>query len=615
MDLEQRLRKSLVAPDPGAVFTARVMARVGRGRRRTGIMLAGTVLAVGAAAATLVWRMTTVSAPPVAASMPTVVEPEPVVAAPVVQATPEVIEAEVVVPQPAAPTQASSRYSVLLMPLRHEALELNLRGPVEAFHAAMLEELRKVPGLALQVQGGPVPGPGGQADYVLSIASLATVVSPIGGVMVRSTDGSLRCAENGGPAMACDNPLGIRSVSGISIDMDYGVDGVTSTFTTAGARGAEGVVWVEMNVESVHSAGTRYTWAMGAVEPTDQRHCDGENRMRPECLTPAQLAARQVETLRLQIFPPDPAFHQRVLAQLGSPGQDPAAGMRFQELMMGIVRGNGSGLDPDTLRALTKYLAGQPAGTRASAWNTLRQLSHPALVAPLLESLRNDPDRQVRLSALASLLASHSADPLVRRAFEEVDQDGSDPVVRAAVRRALYGPAQWRADLLAALDNTELAYDERLAPLLVNISSGTAQQDIEMSRVRQSVLREQQVLQPLIALIREHLHDAAQAPATSSALGSLAEVDDPAVFDFFLQLAREESLPPLVSMQVGSWAMNHQNDPRVRGILPQVDSVLPSILLRRMGEVTGSDAPGQDNVVPLQGSGSGAIITVTPPAQ
>ena len=63
MDLEQRLRESLVAPDPGAVFTARVMARVGRGRgrRRTGVILIGTVLAVGAAAATLVWRMSTCS--------------------------------------------------------------------------------------------------------------------------------------------------------------------------------------------------------------------------------------------------------------------------------------------------------------------------------------------------------------------------------------------------------------------------------------------------------------------------------------------------------------------------------------------------------------------------
>jgi hypothetical protein len=59
MDFEQRLRASLVAPNPGAVFTARVMARVGRGSvlRRKGFIVIGTVLAVGAAAAMLTWRM------------------------------------------------------------------------------------------------------------------------------------------------------------------------------------------------------------------------------------------------------------------------------------------------------------------------------------------------------------------------------------------------------------------------------------------------------------------------------------------------------------------------------------------------------------------------------
>lgn len=62
MDLEQRLRASLVAPNPGAVFTARVMARVGRGaaRRRSAVVLISALLALGAAAAMLVWRVPTV---------------------------------------------------------------------------------------------------------------------------------------------------------------------------------------------------------------------------------------------------------------------------------------------------------------------------------------------------------------------------------------------------------------------------------------------------------------------------------------------------------------------------------------------------------------------------
>lgn len=93
MDLEQRLRASLVAPNPGAVFTARVMGRIGRGaaHRRGAFILISALLTLGAAAAILVWRMPTVQPEQVASaavSVPeskSVFEPDPVVEAPVTQ--------------------------------------------------------------------------------------------------------------------------------------------------------------------------------------------------------------------------------------------------------------------------------------------------------------------------------------------------------------------------------------------------------------------------------------------------------------------------------------------------------------------------------------------------
>ena len=107
-----------------------------------------------------------------------------------------------VAPEAAPPQDISPRYSVLVMPLRQQAQNVARRGAVEALYAAMLDELRKVPGLRLQVLGNPQPG-GGQADYVLTITSLATAVSQSGGVVMRATDGSARCTENGGPEMFC----------------------------------------------------------------------------------------------------------------------------------------------------------------------------------------------------------------------------------------------------------------------------------------------------------------------------------------------------------------------------------------------------------------------------
>jgi hypothetical protein len=239
----------------------------------------------------------------------------------------------------------------------------------------------------------------------------------------------------------------------------------------------------------------------------------------------------------------------------------------------------------------------------------LRRASHPALVAPLVDSLRHDSDRQVRLAALASLTTNFSADPLVRSALEAIEREDADPILRATVRRALYGPAQWRDDVVAALADTAPPYEARLAPLIANTTAGSSQQEFEMSRVRQAALREQQILGPLVTLIREHVRESSHAQETANALDLVSSVDDPAVFGLFLQLAQEGALPVPVTGPVGSWVTNHQDDPRVREILPQVVPMVPSELLERMREISGKPGEGSTTF------GSGAIITVVPTPQ
>ena len=398
--------------------------------------------------------------------------------------------------------------------------------------------------------------------------------------------------------------------------MDYSTDGGLSTFTSSGSASPASVIWVEMKVESTQSAAALYTLPMSAEGAPEQQRCKiAGGVLPPDCMTPAQLAASQVETLRLQVFPPDAALQQRVLARLGNASQDPAAQMALQDLLQGLARGGGSRLDAETIKVLTRYMAGQPANTRLSIWSALRQVSHPALVAPLVESLRHDRDRQVRLMALANLAANHATDPVVRRAFEEIERDDPDAIVRATVRRALYGPAQWHDDVLGALNDAELPYEARLAPLIANTTAGSSQQEFEMSRVRQAVLREQQVLGPLVTLIQEHARDADLAQETASGLSLLASIDDPAVFDLFLKLAREASLPVAVTGPVGTWVLNHQNDPRVREILPTIEPKVPSQLLERMKQITETSGATPREGAATYGSGAGPIVIVTPPAQ
>jgi hypothetical protein len=500
------------------------------------------------------------------------------------------------------------------------------------------------------VPGESEPGADDQADYVLTISSLATAHRSDGGVTFRATDGGntytvnsgsldvdygIPQARDGGVAGATygsgaaiglvdlvlnssgaatgvvDLALNMASVN-IDLDPDEARDGGVANFFSAGGRGSlssvsadgriisfnpgglanpESLLWVEMRVKPRQSAASRYTFPVGADLATKPLHCSSPNGARlPECVTPAQLAATQVEMLRLQVFPPDAAYQQRVMARLSDISLD---GTKVLLDLLPLLTGDGgSRLDTGTIHALFRYAAGQPEKTRAEVWRMLRQVSHPALVAPLVESLRHDPDQQVRLAALVNLEANHATDPVVRNAFEGIDQGDPDAMVRAAVRWTLYGQTQWRNDVLAALQDTNLPYGARLAPLIVRTAADfSPQQSGQMSLVRRAVLQEQQVLQPLMALIRGHLRDSGHAQATGDVLRMLANVDDPAVFELFMQLMQETSLPIQVSSAVANWAINRRNDPRVRESLPLVTPMIPSNLLKRMSEVTQQAAP------------------------
>src|SRR5688572_17842726 len=153
MDLEQRLRASLVAPDPGVRFTAAVMARVRRGRWSTrSRVLMSTVVAVGIAAAMLAWRLygepqtpVVVAAPapqPLPAAAPAALVKAPSAEIPLVP--PLAVEAKPPVeplgnaPSAAPEQQTTPRYTVVAL-LRHEAAQPEGRAVAQAFFDLLME--------------------------------------------------------------------------------------------------------------------------------------------------------------------------------------------------------------------------------------------------------------------------------------------------------------------------------------------------------------------------------------------------------------------------------------------------------------------------------------------
>lgn len=636
MDLEQRLRAGLVAPNPGATFTARVMARIGsgNGRRRGRFLLLGTVLVMGAAAAMLAWRKSEVQLH-VEGAVRAVSVPEPVTREPGLDVDPDATAPVTVAPEPAAATAADDwpQFSVLVMPVQHQAEDPGQRRSVEALHAAMVGELRKVPGLTLHVQGEPQPGVDEQADYVLTITGLATRSARSGGVEFRSTDGTNTYTVTGGSRGASIHgneagsvdtsaaAYGSNAMAGVvsmmlnnrraDVDIEYGIDEVVDgggadffssewgfasavspsgrviSFNTGTLGSTDGLSWVEIRVKPQQSDASRYTFPVAAENAQGQQLCNRPDAARmPECTSPAQLAASQVEMLRLQLFPPDAGYQRRVMAHLRDASLD---GKKVLQDLLPLLTGDGGKrLDAATLHALFNYVASQPADTRASVWRTLSRVTHPALVSPLVDSLRRDPDRQVRLAALANVEANFSSSPVVKSAIEDIDQGDPDAMVRAAVRGVLHGEGQWRSDVLAALHDTSLPYDARLAPIIAR----TPRQSLQRTLQRQNVLQEEQVMRPVISLVREHLRDPGHAQVTGDVLSMLSNVDDPAVVDLFLQLMREPSLPIQLSGPIGSWAISHQNDPRVRESLPLIQpGTVPTGLMERMREVMEKAAP------------------------
>jgi hypothetical protein len=613
------------------------------------LVLIGAVLAVGAAAATLVWRMADVRPTQVkVAAVPVVSDPRPV-AEQVVLAAPEAVEpvAEAT-PEPlrSALSRGTPRYSVLVMPLRQESQDLLGRGPVEAFHAAMIEELRQVPGLALRELGESGQAGAGQADFVLTITSLASRASQAGGVVVSSTDGTTYAVNGRG----VDSFVTIRG-------SEVG-PGNTRTFTMIGgnaitAPGNVGngdpasVLWVETMVEPRQAAVTRFTVSMGGegmpgqpctyidrvaesranadadgsthgsgavapgvslvldrqltgvnldmdygagTAPPARRSAADPGQGQPrtaECQTPAQLAAAQVETLRLQVFPPDPAFQQQLLARLGEASLDETGQKKAMLVLQMMARDGGTRLDAGTIESIVRFAASQPESIRRSAWATLRwaNVSSPALVMPLIETLRNDPDQLVRLVVLAHLEASYSDNPAARNALAGVGREDADPVVRVAARRALYGQAGWREEILAALIDSSLSYEARLAPLIADTPVVPPRQQ----ELRRAALQESGVLRPLVNLIRDQGQNSAHTQATNQVLTLLVSVEDPAVFDLFMQLLRET--PGLkrettvgrdgrsidMSGPLTGWIHEHRDDPRVLEALADVEPRLRAI--------------------------------------
>lgn len=103
---------------------------------------------------------------------------------------------------------------------------------------------------------------------------------------------------------------------------------------------------------------------------------------------------------------------------------------------------------------------------RAEIWKKMRSIKSPALIEPLSKAAQLDPDITVRTEALTTLVADYARDPRSRAALELIARTDSHSLLRAMARRGLLGEADWKSHVLSSLKDTTLPDEQRLEAFL-----------------------------------------------------------------------------------------------------------------------------------------------------
>lgn len=422
MDLEQQLRAALAPCEPRAMPMEAVMSNLSRGGkgRFARRALLPTVLVLAAAAAIFAsLQRWPVQAESRTSSVPVdiPVAQEGIEAQKPIGSVAITASARGMEPDTAGPvaTPVSMQPISVRVEFRNRATGVAAQ-KVDAIHAAFLAQLRAFPGLTL-VEGvaEPAVAPGSQ-DYRFMM---------IGSEGQQQRDVMVVVAQN-----AVEEPDG--SVSG-------------SLMISNRARIA-----------------TQCPGGIAAV--TEGAPCTDAD----------SVAANLLDFLRARSLPPDPAHGSRLQARLVNPAADPLDRLKaLSDLLgQGTDRANSRRVSMDTTTVKGAIDLAATAGSpeiRARIWHMVRNAGRPELIEPMVASMRNDPDGEVRLEAVATLSADFAADAGVRNALGSTARDDARPLVRALAQRALSGDATWRQYVMDSLQDKSRTAEGRIEALLYQL--------------------------------------------------------------------------------------------------------------------------------------------------
>jgi hypothetical protein len=394
---------------------------------------------------------------------------------------------------------APPRYSVLLLPPRHESPDPAARAPLEAFHALIQKQLRAVPGLELRVADAATSNDA--ADYRVTVLSHA--MTPRGMIMGRALESFSSITRSSGGTLPPPEMIGQVWLLEVAVEQ-------RGRWIS---RGVDHMVLVPKPGEATARVGGSPAAGMGYS--------------RTVCLSLAENAAQQVEMLRLQDFPQDPTIYLQFAAQVGDGALSEAqrAGA-LQRLLEEHRKGRFAVLDAASAASIARFAAAYPA-RRPQIWMAVRGIPHPQLVGTLLDSLRTDADWKVRLEAVLTL-ADDAGEPRVRAGLVSTARNDRHELVRMVARRESGGASDWHSYVLTTMRNGDLPPSERLVPLL---NTGQTARTPEQRAVLAALVNDQKVVDELMKLARNWRADSSvsQRAPIGRALQLLSGNNDPAV--------------------------------------------------------------------------------------
>lgn len=126
---------------------------------------------------------------------------------------------------------------------------------------------------------------------------------------------------------------------------------------------------------------------------------------------------------------------------------------------------------PATIRGAIELASATDPDRRAEIWRTMRGVASVEFVQPLIDSLRESHER-VRVEAVTSLAMDYAANEQVREALRLAARDDALPMVRALAQRGLAGDSAWNSYVAESLKDSGLSDAARIEPLFHTLNQG-----------------------------------------------------------------------------------------------------------------------------------------------